>query len=197
MNASSVSRARTLVLAAAVVIMAVSGCGSSDDDSSSSTPSTSASGAPVFPAPEDAAAAIERAGLKALPEETLEYHVHPVLQVLIDDEQVTVPANIGIDLKNQEISPLHTHDDTGTIHVEAPEPVDFTLGQFFQEWDVKLDKDCIATYCADDTHQLVTFVDGERVPDPAKVVLEDEEQIVLWYGPKDVEPTIPPTVPSE
>jgi hypothetical protein len=194
--ASPVSRARALVLAAAVVVMAVTGCGS-DDDGSSTTSSTSDSGAPVFPLPEDAEAAIKRAGLKALPEETLEYHIHPELQIFINDEKVKVPANIGIDLENQTISPLHTHDDSGTIHIEAPEPGDFTLEQLFQEWDVKLDKDCIGTYCADDTHQFVTFVDGERVPDPTEVVFEDKQQIVLWYGPKDVEPTIPSTVPSE
>jgi hypothetical protein len=184
------------VLAATAVVLAVTGCGS-DDDSSSTTPSTTDSGAPVFPAPEDAEAAIERAGLKALPKETLEYHVHPQLRVFINDEKVKVPENIGIDLKNKMISPLHTHDDSGTIHVEAPEPVDFTLEQLFQEWDVELDEDCIATYCADDTNQLVTFVDGKRVPDPREVVFEDKQDIVLWYGPKDVEPTIPSTVPSE
>ena len=193
----SLSRTRALVLAGAVVVVAVTGCGSSDDDSSSTTPSTSDSGAPVFPVPQDTEAAIKRAGLVALPEETLDYHIHPELRIFIDDEKVKVPENIGIDLQNQRISPLHTHDDSGIIHVEAPEPVDFTLEQLFQEWDVGLDEDCIATYCADDTHQFVTFVDDERVPDPTEVVFEDEQQIVLWYGPKDVEPTIPSTVPSE
>jgi hypothetical protein len=29
------------------------------------------------------------------------------------------------------------------------------------------------------------------VSDPREIVLKDEEQIVLWYGPKDVEPEIP------
>jgi hypothetical protein len=179
------------VLAVAAILMAITGCGSSGDDSSSTTEPTSDPKAPVFQAPEDTAAAIERAGLTALPEETLEYHVHPVLRVFIDERRVRVPPDIGIDQKNRMISPLHTHDATGTVHVEAPEPVEFTLKQFFQEWDVELDEDCIASYCTDDTNRFVAFVDGEEVADPAGIVLEDEEQIVLWYGPKDVEPEIP------
>ncbi|HEU4655301.1 MAG TPA: hypothetical protein VFS47_15035, partial [Steroidobacteraceae bacterium] len=29
---------------------------------------------------------------------------------------------------------LHTHDNSGILHVEAPEPATFTLGQFFDIW---------------------------------------------------------------
>jgi hypothetical protein len=58
-------------------------------------------------------------------------HFHPVLAVYVDGKKITVPANIGIDpnLPPTEMAGLHTHDDSGTIHVENADAP--TLGQFF------------------------------------------------------------------
>ncbi|HKR74492.1 MAG TPA: hypothetical protein VJR94_10330, partial [Candidatus Nitrosocosmicus sp.] len=45
-----------------------------------------------------------------------------------------VPAGIGI-IPNECIFWLHTHDDSGIIHVEAPYETSFSLGQFLQVWN--------------------------------------------------------------
>jgi hypothetical protein len=45
------------------------------------------------------------------------------------------------------ISPLHTHDQSGVVHIEAEAPADFTVGQFFTEWAVRLTSDCVGGYC--------------------------------------------------
>src|SRR5205823_14298698 len=47
---------------------------------------------------------------------------------------VTIPANMGISSAPKFISPLHTHDATGVVHVESPTIETFTLGQFFDVW---------------------------------------------------------------
>jgi hypothetical protein len=46
------------------------------------------------------------------------------------------------------VSPRHTHDVTGILHTESPTDVDNTIGQFFTEWAVTLDLDCIGDYCS-------------------------------------------------
>jgi hypothetical protein len=67
--------------------------------------------------------------------EQLTYHVHAHLSLYINGSPVTVPAGIGIDENNQCYYWLHTHDVTGVIHIEAPQPGTYTLGTFFRLWD--------------------------------------------------------------
>lgn len=178
---------------ALAVTAALAGCGSSGDGDASNDENPSGAGSEVvFPAPADASGAAEAAGLEPLPQEQLEYHIHPQLTVYVDGDQVKVPANIGIDQEDGLISALHTHDDSGEIHVEAPERADFTLGQLFTEWDVELTDTCIADHCPDEANGFVVYVDGEPVDgDPNDIVFEDEQEIIVWHGPKDVKPTVP------
>lgn len=66
--------------------------------------------------------------------EHLIYHNHTMLMLKNDDQNVTIPADIGI-IPSNCIFWLHTHDDSGIIHVESPFQTSFTLGQFLQVWD--------------------------------------------------------------
>lgn len=67
--------------------------------------------------------------------EHLVYHNHTKLVINYKNNQsVTIPADIGI-VPNECIFWLHTHDDSGIIHVESPTKVSFTLGQFLQVWN--------------------------------------------------------------
>lgn len=66
--------------------------------------------------------------------EHLVYHNHTMLMLKNNDQNVTIPAGIGIVPKDC-IFWLHTHDDSGIIHVESPYPTSFTLGQFMQVWN--------------------------------------------------------------
>lgn len=66
--------------------------------------------------------------------EHLIYHNHTMLMLKNNNQNVTIPAGIGI-IPNNCIFWLHTHDDSGIIHVESPSQTSFTLGQFLQVWD--------------------------------------------------------------
>lgn len=60
-------------------------------------------------------------------------HIHPHLSMIYNNQNLTVPANIGI--KSTCLYGLHTHDASGTIHVESPIIANYTLGQFFDIWN--------------------------------------------------------------
>ena len=45
------------------------------------------------------------------------------------------------------ISPLHTHFVDGVLHTELKENQFNTLGEFFTEWDVRLNRRCVGGYC--------------------------------------------------
>lgn len=134
---------------------------------------------------------MQQAGLPPLAAEGTKMHIHQHLDITINGQDKTVPAEIGEG--TSFISPLHTHDSSGVLHVESPEVKDFKLGQFFTEWGIKLDQNCIGSYCSDEKNKLVVAVNGQAITDPANYVLKDHDQIHIWYGPKDQTPEIKAT----
>ncbi len=151
-----------------------------------SQPRTTADGrtsAPPWDAPADAAAAVAAAGLPMLDSEGTVEHIHAHLDVYADGKQVTVPALVGIDESTQQLSPLHTHDTSGVIHIESPVKADFTLGQFLTEWQVAVSADHLGGLTTDATHTLTAYLNGKAVAgDPAAVKLGAHDEIALVYG---------------
>jgi hypothetical protein len=153
-----------------------------------------ASGAalPPWPAPTDPQAGMQAAGLVSNPMEGAVQHFHAHLDIVDDGHPVEVPANLGIDPHRGLIAELHTHDDSGILHVESgSSTLTFTLGQLFVEWGVRLDADDLGGLHAADGQQLHAYVDGHEVAgDPARIQLANHQEIALVYG------TPPAQVPS-
>jgi hypothetical protein len=142
----------------------------------------------------DLRARLQALGLPALAQEGTALHTHQHLDLYVDGRRVTVPAGIGIDESNGFISPLHTHDVSGVIHVESPDVRQFTLGQFFAVWGVRLTPSCLGGYCATGAKRLWLFVDGRRVStDPRRLLLTEHEEILLAYG---TQAQLPSPVPA-
>ena len=127
-------------------------------------------------------ARLEKIGVPFSNMEGTAFHIHPNLQVVVAGEQVEVPTDIGISYAEQAMAALHTHDTAGTVHVESPVVRDYTLGQFFDTWGVRLTKNCVGGYCAGGGKALKAFVEGKPVADPRAVKLVDEQRIVVAYG---------------
>jgi hypothetical protein len=164
-----------------------------------------AEGAAPWPAPPNPLELTKEAGLEPERKESLIFHVHAHLDVFVDGKPVTVPAGIGIntadpgvqhgtledgseayggiELCDQPcISPVHTHDDSGVVHTESAFHRLNHLGQFFTEWGVRLDADCVGGYCKPDT-SVAVYVDGEPYErDPADIELEDGREIAIVIG---------------
>ena len=122
-------------------------------------------------------------GLPALAAGGTALHIHQHLDVFVHGRPVTVPAGIGIDAAGRFVSPLHTHDSTGVVHVESPTVQLFTLAEFFGVWGVRFTPSCLGGYCAGDGNRLRVFVDGRPVVgDPLHVPLEEHEEIVVAFG---------------
>jgi len=117
-------------------------------------------------------------------------HVHPWLQISIDTgagiANVTIPTAVGIldpQITNgiagggSCFEPMHTHDASGIIHVEAGSVSNqYTLGAFFQIWQVTyrtayfagasrpvvFNNTDILGYKTDSTHTLSLLTDGQK-----------------------------------
>jgi len=109
-----------------------------------------------------------------------QFHIHPHLAIIINGQPQLIPANIGITATC--LSALHTHDTSGTIHVESPEQRDFTLGDFFAVWHQPFNQNQILDYKADQNHVILETVNGTAVQSFEQTILHDGDQIVITYS---------------
>lgn len=180
------------VLAVAGIVTAVvlNGQPSSTSAASSSTSSASAG---AWAAPADVEGAVRAAGLQMLTAEGTALHIHQHLSVTVDGASVAVPALIGTDEAQQRISPIHTHDESGIIHVESAEVRTFTLAQVFDEWGQKLRPGQIGSYRDGADGQTVTvFVNGKTYTgDPRTIALTSHEDIDFVVAKKGTTASAP------
>ncbi len=111
-----------------------------------------------------------------------EFHIHPMLKIVIDGIEQTIPADIGI--TEDCMHPLHTHDATGKIHVESPVQKDFTLGDFFAVWGKDFSSTKILDSIADGNAMITVTVNGTSVDTFENTILHDNDQIVISYDKK-------------
>ncbi|MEK6872597.1 MAG: hypothetical protein AABW90_01125 [Nanoarchaeota archaeon] len=114
----------------------------------------------------------------------LELHIHPHLKIIIDEKQETVPKDIGI--AYGIMRPIHTHDDSGKIHIEDHCKRNFTLKDFFSIYEKDFNSQCIFDKCIDDNTSnnkgsLKMFVDGKESQEFENLVLKDKQEIVIEY----------------
>ena len=122
-------------------------------------------------------------GLHALPTEGVRLHIHEHLDLVVNGRLYPVPALIGINIPQRYITELHTHDESGIIHVESPTVRAFTLGNFFDVWGLRFSTQCLGGYCANGARHVYVWVNGKRVrTDPRKIILISHQEIVVAYG---------------
>ena len=120
-------------------------------------------------------------------------HIHPSLNVTLNGKLLVIPSGVGINttlwndhsldlygmqpmkmttkdmsMIMQGMSPLHTHDTSGVIHVESNEFRNYTLGQFLQNWGIDLDG-----------KEVKLSVNGNNVMDYKNYILADKDQMIL------------------
>lgn len=134
------------------------------------------------------------AAVKCESGEQLATHFHSHLTILYKGQPVNVPASVGI--QTTCLYWLHTHDDSGIIHVEAPKSEasrKFKLGDFFQVWGQPLSSKQVATIKVGSGEQVKAWVNGQPYSgDPANIPLSSKEQIVIEIGSTDTFVDPPP-----
>ncbi len=107
---------------------------------------------------------------------SLARHDHVSLSILVNGQQAMVPEEVGINPQlwhdhslerygPSGISPMHTHDTSGTIHIESTTPREYTLGEFLAVIGINPDR---VTRMTVDGNALNDFLnhpmnDGEKI----------------------------------
>ncbi|MDP9489279.1 MAG: hypothetical protein M3P28_03640 [Thermoproteota archaeon] len=114
-------------------------------------------------------------------------HNHVSLNVTVEGKPIIVPSTIGItqtgifadpslfadhsldEYGMEGMSPLHTHDSSGLIHVESNTVRNYILGDFLKIWKgLNIDG-----------KNVIASVDGKPVSDFHNIQLNDRSKIVL------------------
>jgi hypothetical protein len=180
------------VLVAAVLVAA--GCGSSSAAPSGLTltgPGLQTSKPPWPPEYQHLAERLRLIGIPPGGKET--FHIHAMLHIYVNGLLVPLPANIGLDPAQGLESSMHTHDSSGIIHMEAPHPFSYTLGDFFEVWGVKLGPAQVGGLTGLGGDHLHFLLNGRPVSNPAALVLHKEDSVVIGYGPEGSFPHSPST----
>jgi hypothetical protein len=118
-----------------------------------------------------------------IPEDAqLAEHIHPHLTIIINGQTQAIPAGIGIPLGQDGAHPLHTHDSSGTIHVESTQQLPFRLEDFFTIWGQEFNRHDILGHSTNAHHRLTMTVDGRRSTAFGSLLLQDGQQIVINYS---------------
>src|SRR5262249_32651200 len=104
-------------------------------------------------------------------------HIHPHLSIFIDGQPQVIPAGIGLGPDGD--LPIHTHDASGTLHVESPVNRDFLLQDFFTIWGQTSAGQAILTLLTDPPRPLTVTVNGQPSTAFGSLVLHDGDDIVL------------------
>jgi hypothetical protein len=115
------------------------------------------------------------------------FHIHAHLDIFVDGRPFTVPSQIGIDPEGRCLYWLHTHDDSGIIHIESPEERQFTIGNFIDIWTKTFNN----TQLFDNnlngtTNELSMYVNGIKIPtdtDLRNVSINAYDEIAVILGP--------------
>ena len=108
-----------------------------------------------------------------------------------DGREVEVPTNVGLNgeevaggrMVSGFVSAIHTHDDSGLVHVHSPDRRTYTLGQIFDVWGVRLTERCVGGYCATAGRVLTVLDDGDEMTgDPRDLELHDQQRITVRFG---------------
>lgn len=130
-------------------------------------------------------ARLDRLDLPVLTAEQLDYHIHVHLDVYVGGVRVPVPALVGIDIADEFLTVLHTHDASGVVHIESASSKPYSLGAFFGVWGVRLNASCLGRYCNGPKAQVRAYVGRKPwTGNPASIVLREHEEIVVSYGGK-------------
>jgi len=185
---------RLLTILAGLTVLAIAGCGSGSDAPAGLTISGPGlqTGKPPW-RPEYAHLAERLHALGIPPGGAEKFHIHAMLHVYVNGLLVPVPAEIGLDPAKHVESSLHTHDHTGIIHMEAAHPYNFTLGDFFGVWGVKLGPARLGGLTGYGGDKLHFYLNGQPLTNPAAHVLHNGDSIVIGYGTPSSFPHAPST----
>lgn len=115
-------------------------------------------------------------------------HIHAHVTMYMNGTKTPIPANVGIAPDSSCLYWLHTHDDSGVIHIEAPEGVSATFGNFLDIWGQRFLQVGYPSQLSDATGWQV-YVNGKPFRGNFHTIpLQSHTLITLAYNSPGIQP---------
>ena len=115
-------------------------------------------------------------------------HIHAHVTMYVNGTKTPIPANVGIAPDSSCLYWLHTHDDSGVIHIEAPEGVSATFGNFLDIWGQRFQQLGYPSQLSDATGWQI-YVNGKPFRGNFRTIpLQSHTLITLAYNSPGVQP---------
>ena len=124
-----------------------------------------------------------------VPAQYEEVHVHGDILFSIDGQRIDLAQEkYQSTTEDQKHPDIHLHDNEGNILHRHADGV--TFGEFLSSIGYTLDDTCVVLdtgvrKCAEGTTILALYVNGIRQDDIASYEVQDEDQILFYYGEED------------
>ena len=79
---------------------------------------------------------------------------------------------------------IHTHDDTGKLHIETPNQIDAPIGAFFNIWGETFNSGQILDNTANSEYDIEMRVNGVINEEYENYVMLDGDNIEIYYKQK-------------
>jgi hypothetical protein len=182
-----------VVIVAALVVVGVILTNKKKTDAIGNVPATGDSSSAILASTGGQVTGDTVDGIQSNDTEQVLFHIHAHLAIYVNGQAKNLPYGVGIvppyQIQQSADGPfvtggskfywLHTHDETGVIHIESPKQRTFTLGNFFDEWRQPLS----ATQVGPAKGKLTMFIDGKPYTgDPKNIPLNSHSNIQLDVG---------------
>ena len=114
----------------------------------------------------------------------LAMHIHPWIKLTVRGTEIPIPNNMGIDTSvcPNAMHLLHTHDDTGKLHIETYEPITVNLSLFFAVWNISESGDSTFDPLFHDIENVTITVDGvQQAVGISEIIFEDAISIDVVF----------------
>ena len=118
--------------------------------------------------------------ISAIPGGTNYVHWHAKLVILIDNQQIQIPAGVGLTGNEEHPAVVHTHDIDNIMHKEGPDTL--ALGNFFEVWGKTFNSTCIFEFCNNEEKTVKMTVNGNPNTEFDKYIFRDQDVIVIDYS---------------
>lgn len=112
-------------------------------------------------------------------------HDHATLRIFLDGSEVAIAADIGIDDATCDgMRGIHTHDETGKLHIETPRTMEAPVGAFFEIWGQTFNENQILNNVADEDSEVVMYVNDEVNDEYGSYAMQKNDVIEIYYQDK-------------
>lgn len=130
-----------------------------------------------LPTREDVLIGIKNSELYVLDTDNIVTHIHANLTIIVQGKPITIPV-IGADMDTMTAAPIHTHDTSGTLHIETDSTNSYIPNafDFIRLWNKGEDDLCLI-FARDEKCKVITRVNKRDAT--VSDTLQDGDNMVI------------------